>query len=78
MALSFLPVGATLCFGVERAWTPGKGIAEGRDMEAGSVLSWTGTGEQFEGLSPLGPAFLKKPWKNWPGTINQEQSAATN
>lgn len=40
-------------------------------MEAGSALSWTGTGEQFEGLSPLCPAFLKKPWKNWPGTRSQ-------
>lgn len=40
-------------------------------MEAGSALSWTGTGEQFEGLSPLGPTFLKNPWKNWHETRSQ-------
>lgn len=41
-------------------------------MEAGRcTLSWAGTGKQFEGLSPLGPTFLKKPWKNWPGTRSQ-------
>lgn len=27
--------------------------------------------EQSDGPSPLGPAFLKKPWKNWPRTRSQ-------
>lgn len=41
-------------------------------MEAGRcTLSWAGTGGQFEGLSPPGPALLKKPEKNWPGTRSQ-------
>lgn len=38
-------------------------------MEAGSALSWTGTGEQFEGLSPLGLLFLRSH-----GKIGLEQS----
>lgn len=48
-------------------------------MEAGRCTpSWAGTGKQFEGLSPLGPTFLKKPWKNWPEQEVREQRAATN
>lgn len=38
-------------------------------MEAGRALSWTGTGEQSEGLSALGPLFSRSH-----GKIGLEQS----
>lgn len=71
MAPSLLPHEAALCFGVERVWTPGKGIAEGRRPESRKHTELDSVGEQFEGLSSLGPTILKKPWKNWPGTRSQ-------
>lgn len=47
-------------------------------MEAGSALSWTGTGEQCEGLSPLAPLFSRSHGKTGLEQEVREQSAATN